>query len=639
MKEYFFLKTKIGRRFFTGVLAVSLCTPAVVGWLAIQTADSVIRQQTLAVLRTASDGVEAQLREFLDQFETLLACVSQREQVRQLLGVSSSARAIPSDFRALSDLLVSQKQNLLEVEEIFFLNLKGMVLASSNVENVGQDYSSAQFFVQGKKSFLASDVFRDPQTGQIAWVMSCPMKDASMNRVLGIIAVRINHDDLNALMAGARVLAQGADTQSFRIGDTGETYIVNRDRLMITDSRYLSDSVLRRKIETMPVRVASEQGQEITAEYQDYRGRKVSGASFIVRKFDWVVVTEIDFSQAFAPVEHLRRQIATGTLILVVLAVGFASLHTSRMLKPIRLLRESDRAIAKHDEAGAFVSETGLPDNELGELVRLRNSRVKMVFDYQRKLEERTAKLQEMINEIEHISYAIVHDMRAPLRAMQSFAGILESDGADLTPEERNAYLRKISTAAARLDDLIRDVLTYNKTVLDQASLHPVNLGLVIGRILSIYPNLFADKADIFIEGALPVVIGNETLITQCFSNLLDNAVKFVAPGVRPRIRIWAEPAKPVTENISHTPMAFVRIWVEDNGIGLAKDSHPRIFRVFQRSTHDDSGTGIGLAIVHKVVQHMRGRIGFESEPGKGTRFWIELPIASVQDQSLGRAG
>lgn len=633
MREYFFLKTKLGRRFLTGFLAVSLLIPAFIGWLVVRQAEAAIRQQTLAVLRTASDGAEAQLREFLYHFKTQLAHISQHEQIRQKLESTDPARANSSEVSSLSDLLISQKQKTPDVQELFILTLDGRVLASSRIKNIGQDYSSDNFFLQGKKSFFAGDIFPDAQTGEPTWIMTCPIKDASLNRVLGIVAMRIDPSDLNALVTGARVLSQGADTQSFRIGDTGETYIVNGDHVMITESRYLPDSVLKRKIETLPVRVATELGQEITAEYLDYRGKKVSGASFILRNFHWTVITEIDFTQAFAPVEHLRWQIFLWTIPLVLLAIVFAAIYTSRLLKPIRLLSQSDRALARRDEASALVPETGLPDNELGDLVRLRNARVKTVFDYQRQLEERTAKLQEMINEIEHISYAIVHDMRAPLRAMHGFAEILESEGPDLTSEERSRYLQKIRTAAIRLDDLIRDVLTYNKTVLDKASLKAIDLGPLLERVLSIYPNLQADKADISIEGDLPVVIGNETLLTQCFSNLLDNAVKFVAPGVKPRIRIWAEMLKPSTsEDTLKTPVTLARIWVEDNGIGLSKNSQPRIFRLFQRSTHDNNGNGIGLAIVHKVVEHMGGRMGFESEPGKGTRFWIDLPVVPEQN-------
>jgi signal transduction histidine kinase len=111
-------------------------------------------------------------------------------------------------------------------------------------------------------------------------------------------------------------------------------------------------------------------------------------------------------------------------------------------------------------------------------------------------------------------------------------------------------------------------------------------------------------------------VLGHENLLSQCLLNLLQNAVKFVARGRPPKIRIWTEDRG-----------GRVRVWVEDNGIGIAKDQQERIFGLFQRLHRQDAypGTGVGLAIVRKAVERMGGTTGVESEPGKGSRFWLEL--------------
>ena len=108
----------------------------------------------------------------------------------------------------------------------------------------------------------------------------------------------------------------------------------------------------------------------------------------------------------------------------------------------------------------------------------------------------------------------------------------------------------------------------------------------------------------------------NEATLGQVLANLLSNALKFVAPGVLPRVRFWSEKRG-----------EFIRLWLEDNGIGIAAQYHERVFRVFER-LHGARyvGTGIGLSIVRKGVERMRGQVGLESAPGKGTRFWIELP-------------
>jgi len=234
---------------------------------------------------------------------------------------------------------------------------------------------------------------------------------------------------------------------------------------------------------------------------------------------------------------------------------------------------------------------------------------------------KRTAKLQEMVDELEHVSYAITHDMRAPLRAMSAFAGLVSERVAAVADKETLEHCRRIQIAASRLDKLIQDALQYTKSVLRELPLEAVDLSKLVPGLLETYPNLQSDKADIRIEGQLPVVMGNDALLTQCISNLLGNAVKFVAPGIRPQIRVRTE-----TEGV------MIRFWVEDNGIGIPQHAQVRLFKMFQRLTNDYEGTGIGLAIVRKCVERMGGKVGVESALGQGSRFWMELRLAEPRE-------
>jgi len=227
----------------------------------------------------------------------------------------------------------------------------------------------------------------------------------------------------------------------------------------------------------------------------------------------------------------------------------------------------------------------------------------------------RTAKLHELVNELEHFSYTITHDMRAPLRAMQGFAEILSEDEG--TPEERRRYLGRIVTAAGRMDRLITDALSYSKAVQQELELVEVDPLPLLQGMLDSYPEFQAARAQIEIAQPLPRVKANEAGLTQCFSNLLNNAVKFVDEGRKPRVRVWGERRE-----------GRARIWIEDNGIGIPPEIMPKIFGMFQRATRDYEGTGIGLALVRKVAERMRGRVGVESEPGKGSRFWLEFEAA-----------
>jgi PAS domain S-box-containing protein len=238
-------------------------------------------------------------------------------------------------------------------------------------------------------------------------------------------------------------------------------------------------------------------------------------------------------------------------------------------------------------------------------------------------VEERTAKLRDLVAELHQVSYAMVHDMRAPLRAMRGFAELLDAMNNPSTPPVARDYRRRIVLAAERLDHLVTDALNYTKILDQEPQIQPVDLHQLIHELIETYPNLHSDHAEIIIERHLPTVLGNKALLTQCFSNLLGNAVKFVAPGVKPRVRVWHEMIAGECRE-----QRCVRIWVEDNGIGIPKEVQGRMFQIFHRFHDDYPGTGIGLAIVRKVADRMGGSVGVESEPGRGSKFWVNIPAA-----------
>lgn len=231
----------------------------------------------------------------------------------------------------------------------------------------------------------------------------------------------------------------------------------------------------------------------------------------------------------------------------------------------------------------------------------------------------RTARLQEAIGELEQMSYSMVHDMRAPLRAIQSFGGMLEDEaGPGLTAQCRN-YIQRMRIAAGRMDALVRDVLNYSKVVREELPLSPVNVVQLLRGILDTYPSLQSVEADIQLDPSIPPVLGNEGALTQCFANLLNNAVRFAKPGFKPRINITGEPRH-----------AKVRICVADEGVGIPQELQEKVFRMFQRLNHSQEGTGMGLAIVRKATERMGGKVWVESEPDRFTRIYLEFAAAPV---------
>src|SRR5213594_3600415 len=237
----------------------------------------------------------------------------------------------------------------------------------------------------------------------------------------------------------------------------------------------------------------------------------------------------------------------------------------------------------------------------------------------EQEIERRADELGAVNKELEAFSYSVSHDLRAPLRAMQGFAQALNEDFADRLGPVAQDYTRRIVAAACRMDTLIQDLLAYSRLSRAQMLLQPLDLRSVMAQIRTHTEGEFRDReasVEVAIPEAFPHVMAHPTTLVQVVTNLLTNAAKFVGPGVRPHVRVWAEERD-----------EWGRLWVEDNGIGISPEHHGRIFRVFERLHGIETypGTGIGLAIVRKGIQRLGGQVGLESAPGQGSKFWIEL--------------
>ena len=244
--------------------------------------------------------------------------------------------------------------------------------------------------------------------------------------------------------------------------------------------------------------------------------------------------------------------------------------------------------------------------------------------ELEERVQKRTAALQESYEQMETFTYTIAHDLRAPLRAMQGFSVALEEDYGDRLDDEGKNYLHRIAHSVERMDNLIQDLLAYSRLSRSDLSFQKVSIIHVLESVLQhLTEDIRAKDAEIIIERPLPLVVGHASTLEHIISNLVGNALKFTSPDNRPIIRIRADLP---FEN--KDKKRFVRIWIEDNGIGIAPQYHDRVFNIFERlhGTTTFPGTGMGLAIVKKGVERMGGQIGLESAIGKGSRFWIELP-------------
>jgi PAS domain S-box-containing protein len=236
-------------------------------------------------------------------------------------------------------------------------------------------------------------------------------------------------------------------------------------------------------------------------------------------------------------------------------------------------------------------------------------------------VDTRTAALQETVEELKAFNHTISHDIRTPLRGLIGLSELLLEDyQGKVLDAAGQARLQGITETALRMDRMTQDLLDYARVSRDQITLAPLDVAAALAETLAdMAADLAARKAVVQTDVLGGIARAHPLLVKHVLMNLLHNGIKFVAPGVAPVVKVRGEKRG-----------GFIRVWIEDNGLGVAPENHARIFRIFERLHPREAypGTGIGLAIVKRAVERMEGRLGIESEPGAGSRFWFELPLA-----------
>ncbi len=243
--------------------------------------------------------------------------------------------------------------------------------------------------------------------------------------------------------------------------------------------------------------------------------------------------------------------------------------------------------------------------------------------ELEQRVAERTARLQESLESLEAILYHVTHDLRAPLRGVQGFTElVLANEGDKVSPESLDLLQRSLR-ASKTMDRLITDILEFGRAGYQKLALSAVDLGGCLDQVLKgLEPVINSTGAQITLTKPLPVVMADSAMLERVWTNLLTNAMKFIAPDAKPAIEISSEILGD-----------YVRTSIRDHGIGIAPDDLEKIFVPFGRIPDSQKypGTGVGLSIVRKGVERMGGRMGVESELGKGSCFWVELPQAPAR--------
>jgi light-regulated signal transduction histidine kinase (bacteriophytochrome) len=234
------------------------------------------------------------------------------------------------------------------------------------------------------------------------------------------------------------------------------------------------------------------------------------------------------------------------------------------------------------------------------------------------KLTERNAELRRANLDVEQFAFSASHAMREPLRNLAIYTELLRRKPNLALDQEGREYLSIVLENAKRMELLFRDLLAFIE-IKDSAQSAEADANAVLEEVLADLSDTIHESGAVVTAGPLPVLCLDHGHLFRLFRNLIDNAIKYAAPGARPRIHIDSYAAGE----------DFV-ICVRDNGMGIAVENQHRVFELFKRLHGSDEyvGTGLGLAICQKIVEQHGGRIWVESELGKGAAFCFRLPRA-----------
>lgn len=568
------------------VALLVLATGAVISAILIESSRSVLRDEILAKALTTTD-VAAEL---VDR-----TIRSAQHGVRAFAARPGVVRAILADHpeAMTEDLIEFQRGNPI-FDSLGFVDARGIQRASSAMNRPAGTAVDREWFQVAMASgqpYLGLPVVSRP-TGRPVVPYAVPIVDA--------------HGQVRAVLTAGISLAELADAiTGIRIGPQARAALIDRrdgGRMLahIDPARVMGpidQNEMARRV------LAGERG---AMESIDTRDAGTLAAFAQVSSAPWAVEVQQPISPAFASIDDLTWRAVALTGIVLTVAVGLAALLALAITRPLRRLHRAADAVA----AGDLTQRVGIQrHDEIGALGRAFD-------DMAVALAHRTGQLEASVKELEAFSYTVSHDLRAPLRAIDGFSRILlEEHAPSLAPEVRR-QLAVVRSNAQQMGQLIDDLLKFARLSRQPLTTELVRPGTLARQVMDeLRLAEEGRRVDVSVED-LPACRADPSLLKQVYGNLLANALKFTRHREVAKIEVgW------------RTEGAERIYYVRDNGAGFDMRYVDKLFGVFQRlhKASEYEGTGVGLAIVQRIVHRHGGRIWAEGEIDQGATFNFTL--------------
>lgn len=490
--------------------------------------------------------------------------------------------------------LIKQRQDtsFLVVE---LLNAKGTVLLTSSKKGVQVNVGLQQEIALAGRAPDFSTVGKIYQQGDS---MYYPV----------VAAIMANRAPIGYLVKWRQVHAtpKTLEQLSQLIGTDATLYFGNSDGTLWTD--------MIKPVAAPPV---DKQHVLNTMEYER-NGKRVVGAVRPVPNTHWQILVEFSRQTMLETANRFLYWLVIIGAVLVIAGMLAAWLMSRRITGPLHQLTAATSAIAAGDYSPLVQIDRR---DELGKLARAFNSMTHQIRNAQQELEEkvrlRTSQLESANKELEAFSYSVSHDLRAPLRIIIGYSTLLKEDKEASLDADGKRMLQAVISNAQMMGQLIDDLIAFSRMERKEVSNQAVGMQtLAESSLRELLQNGQAGRYQVQLDN-LPACKGDSSMLKQVWLNLIGNAIKYSSKEKAPSIEIGAREQGPMN-------VYFVR----DNGVGFDMQYAHKLFGVFQRLHRQDEfeGTGVGLALVKRIIDKHAGEVWAESVPGEGSSFYFSLP-------------